>query len=106
PQLVIQRDLGGTPLSEAQLDLVSNAAIHACDVVGGQHLGYILDPSQCRYDPTEDAAVLCAGDGGCNDTPHCVSKIQAQAINKIWYGPTRDGSVPDPGIDNGWTMPP
>ena len=104
PQIVFQRDLGGTPLTTAQQDLVSNAAIAACDVVGGQHLGYILDPSACTYDPTTDAAVLCTADGGSNATAACVSKTQATAINKIWYGMTSDGSVPSPATDNGWAQ--
>lgn len=102
PQLVYQRDLGGQPLSKAQSDLVSNAAIAACDVVGGQHLGYVLDPATCSYDPETDAAVLCTADGGANATAACVSKAQAKAINKIWYGMTADGSAPDPALDNGW----
>ncbi|KLU23480.1 feruloyl esterase [Caballeronia mineralivorans PML1(12)] len=102
PQIVFQRDLGGTPLTTAQQDLVSNAAISACDSVGGQHLGYILDPSACKYDPTADRNVLCAASGGANSTPACVTPVQAAAINKIWYGITSDGSAPVPGSDNGW----
>jgi hypothetical protein len=102
PQIVFQRDLDGTPLTTEQQDLVSNAAIAACDVVGGKHLGYILDPSTCTYDPTTDANVLCTDDGGTNATDACVSKTQATAINKIWYGMTNDGSVPSPAADNGW----
>jgi len=102
PQLVYQRDLNGQPLTKAQLDLVSNAAVHACDLVGGRHMGYILDPSACTYDPTRDAAVLCASSGGTNSTPACVTAAQATAINKIWYGMTVDGSAPAPSVDNGW----
>jgi feruloyl esterase len=101
-QIVIQQDLGGVPLTEAQQDLVSNAAIRACDMVGGQHLGYILDNAGCRYDPTKDPDVLCTAEGGKNTTSDCVSKAQASALNKIWYGMTSDGSVPSPAIDNGW----
>ena len=41
-------------LSIGQLTLLGNAAINACDVVNGQHLGYIPDPSECRYDPAHD----------------------------------------------------
>ena len=89
-------------MSIAQLDGVSRAAISACDVVGGKHLGYVQDPASCRYDPTRDAAVLCTDEGGTNATPACVSRVQAQAINKIWYGMTADGSVPDPAVDNGF----
>jgi hypothetical protein len=99
--LVIERDLGGVALTEGQMDLVSNAAIHACDVVGGQHLGYIMNNEACRYDPTQDRDVLCVADGGTNTSADAVTKAQAHAINKIWYGMTADGSVPSPAIDNG-----
>ena len=101
PQLVQQRDLGGTLLTAAQMTSVSQAAINACDLVGGQHLGYLLDPRQCTYDPTKDAGVLCTANGGTNATAACVSIVQANAFNKMWYGPTADGSVPAPGADNG-----
>ncbi|RJF95071.1 tannase/feruloyl esterase family alpha/beta hydrolase [Noviherbaspirillum saxi] len=113
PQIVWQRDLvdKGIPIpTYEQQDLVSNAAINACDVVGEQHLGYILDQSQCGYDPTKDAKVLCpgvVGNGGvvgASTSPSCVNVAQAQAINKIWYGPTADGNVPAPAIDNGWNV--
>jgi hypothetical protein len=100
-QLVIERDLGGVPLTEEQMDLVSSAAIHANDMVGDEHLGYIFDNEACRYDPTKDPNVLCVSDGGNNSSPRCVTKTQANAINKMWYGVTADGSVPDPEVDNG-----
>lgn len=106
PQIVFQRDLAGVALTQEQGDLVGQAAISACDLVGGQHLGYIIDSSACRYDPTKDAAVLCAGAGGTNNTSSCLSLAQATAVNKIWYGVTSDGSVPDPAIDNGWATAP
>ena len=105
PQVVIQRDLGGN-LSNAQIGFVSAAALSACDVVGGQHLGFIPDPRQCLYDPTRDAAVLCSGvqgNGvtGTSTSAACVNLAQAQAIDKVWYGQTADGSAPDPSLDNG-----
>lgn len=99
--LVVERDLGGVALTDAQQDLVSNAAISACDVVGGQHLGYIMDNVACEYDPTEDSAVICTSDGGTNTTADCVTRLQAKAVNKMWYGITIDGSVPSPDVDNG-----
>lgn len=101
PQIVIQRDLDGRHMTSDQLNMVSNAAIGTCDLVGGKHLGFVLDNAACRYDPTKDKAVLCASDGGSNGTAACVTRRQALAINKIWYGMTSDGSVPDPAIDNG-----
>lgn len=101
-QVAVQRDLGGVALTPGQHSLVSNAAINACDMVGGQHLGYILDPSQCRYDPTIDSAVLCTASGGTNSTADCVTTAQASVFNKMWYGQTDDGSVPSPAADNGF----
>ena len=102
PQIVMQRDLGGVPLTAGQRKLVSAAAVSACDAnLNGQHDGYISDPTQCRYDPTKDASVLCMADGGTNATASCVSKVQANAMNKMWYGQTVDGSVPDPQADLG-----
>ena len=101
PQIVMERDLGGVRLTAAQQSLVSNAAINACDVVGGQHLGYVPEPSACQYDPTVDAAVLCTADGGTNASSACVTSAQASAFNKIWYGQTDDGTVPAPAVDNG-----
>jgi feruloyl esterase len=106
PQIVYQRDLGGVPLTPAQLTLMGNAAINACDVVNGQHLGYIPDPSQCRYDPLLDASVLCASSGGTGPAGSCVTAAQALAMNKIWYGQTADGSVPSPSADNGFATSP
>jgi pimeloyl-ACP methyl ester carboxylesterase len=101
PQVVMQRDLGGSNLTAAQLDLVSNAAISACDVEGGEHLGYVTDAASCTYDPTKDAKVICQANGGNNATAACVTPLQARAVNKMWYGQTADGSAPDPTLDNG-----
>ena len=103
PQIVAQRDLGGVQLTTAQLALLGNAAINACDVVNGQHLGYIPDPSECRYDPTLDAGVLCVANGGTNATADCVTPLQAEAMDKMWYGQTRDGTAPSPAVDNSWS---
>ena len=100
-QVVMQRDLNGVLLTTVQLNAVSLAAINSCDIVGTQHLGYLLDPRQCNYDPTQDASVICTSDGGTNGTASCVTHVQANTINKMWYGPTSDGSVPSPAADNG-----
>ena len=103
-QLAAQRDLAGVGMSSAQVNAVSAAALDSCDVVNGQHLGFLLDPSQCRYDPTKDASVLCASSGGTSTAATCVSTAQAAVLNKVWYGQTRDGSVPDPAADTGYAI--
>ncbi len=108
PQIVYQRDLGGVALTTAQQQQVSAKAVSACDVVGGQHLGFVLDPQQCTYDPAKDATALCTGTVGTNGvvgtnaTAACVTPVQATAQNKIWFGQTPDGSVPDPAANNGY----
>lgn len=104
PQVVMQRDLKG-PMSVAKLNYVSAAAVSACDLVGGRHLGFILDPAQCRYDPTRDSSVLCKGERGNGVTgvstdAACVSHSEAEVFNKFWYGQTADGTAPDPQVDN------
>ena len=104
PQVVYQRDLAGVPLTPGQSTLLGNAAITACDAVGNRHLGYIPDPFQCRYDPTQDLDVICANSGGNAPAGDCVTQAQAVAMNKIWYGQTADGSVPSPSTDNGTAL--
>lgn len=104
-QLVMQRDLvdKGLPLlSKAKRDAVSTAALQACDAtVNGTHDGYLTDYDQCRYDPSKDPTMLCTSDGGTNATAACVTQTEARVFNKIWYGVTADGSVPEPAVDNG-----
>lgn len=100
PQIVMQRDLEGNLLSNEQLNFVSNRANQVCGLVNSQDYGYILDPSECRYDPTQDAEVLC----DFNHHSACLTLTQAKSINKIWYGQTEDGSVPDPQQDNSFNL--
>jgi len=102
PQIVMQQDLGA-PIADAKMVAVSVAAIAACDAaLTGQSDGYLSDPSACRYDPAVDQSLLCASDGGANVTAACLTKAEANAINKIWYGATTDGTVPAPAADNGY----
>ena len=105
PQTVMQRDLGGALLTTAQLDGVSAAAVSACDsTLTGKHDGFISNPDACTYDPTLDKTALCPSSGGTNTTAACVSTVQAQAVNKMWYGQTVDGSAPAPLVANGFSQ--
>jgi hypothetical protein len=100
--IVIQRDLAGKPLTAEQQALVQANAVSACDsFVTGRHDGFVSDPDACVYNPVEDTKVICKSDGGQNGTPACITKVQAMAFNKVWYGLTRDGTAPDPLQDNG-----
>jgi len=107
PQIVMRQDLG-QPLDRAKQTAVTNAAVKACSFPADTAIGYLIDPLSCHYDPTRDKDVLCLGtqgnDGvvGVNaDTTTCLSLTEASVANKIWYGPTANGSAPNPAIDNG-----
>lgn len=103
PQVVTQRDLHGVPLTHSQLSVVTAAAVKACDTsLTGEHLGYIADPGMCRYDPSKDRRVLCKSSGGDDAAESCLTRSEAEAVNKIWYGQTPGGTAPDPAVDNGY----
>lgn len=103
PQIVMQRELGRV-IEQDKLALVSSAAVSACDSqLTGKHEGFISDPAACQYDPTQDKSVLCTTHGGSNTGASCLSRQEAAAINKFWYGPTVDGSVPSPAKANGFS---
>ena len=106
PIIVVNNDLGGVPFKPQQLEMISQKAIATGDqVVNGKHDGYLSDWEANTYDPTKDPSVLSETDGGKCTEPWALSMAQAQAMNKIWYGPTLDGSVPSPNLDNGATCP-
>ena len=110
PQVVMQQDLGRT-IPNAKLHATSALALRSCG--GAQaNWGFLHDPLACAYNPARDAAALCNGEigeaavKGANTQGTCLSLKEAQAINKIWYGMTRDGGAPDPAQDNGRTGSP
>jgi pimeloyl-ACP methyl ester carboxylesterase len=81
PQIVMNKTAGG-PISATKLTAVTKAAVAACDASDGVRDGIINDPRKCLYDP---AALVCkAGD----DPATCVSPEEANAVRKIWNGPT------------------
>lgn len=102
PQIVMKTDLGYTALNKAEaaafavkVEAANKRAVAACDKVG---LGFLLDPFACDYDPARDAGALCVGEAGNGvtgsnvDRASCMSLKEAIALDKIWFGPTPDGS--------------
>lgn len=102
PQVVMKEELGISALDKpaaaafARKVMAATArAVASCDK---EKLGFLLDPFSCSYDPLRDAAMLCAGvagqgvTGSGTDAAACMSAKEAVALNKIWYGPTTDGS--------------
>jgi pimeloyl-ACP methyl ester carboxylesterase len=102
PQIVMKTELGFTSANKAEaaafaakVAAANKRAVAACDKPG---LGFLLDPFACDYNPARDAEALCtgvAGEGvsGSNaDAATCMSLKEANALNRIWYGATSDGS--------------
>jgi hypothetical protein len=103
PQIVMKTELGFTAVNKAEaaafaakVEAANKRAVAACDKAG---LGFLLDPFACDYDPARDAAALCAGEisfgltGSNTDAATCMSAKEARALERIWYGATRDGSL-------------
>jgi feruloyl esterase len=102
PQIVMKTELGFTSADKpraaafaAKVAAANKRAVAACDKAG---LGFLLDPFACDYNPARDADMLCAGEAGEGvtgsnaDTATCMSLKEANALNRIWYGATSDGS--------------
>jgi feruloyl esterase len=102
PQIVMKTELGFTALDKPaatafarKVAAVNARAVASCD---REKLGFLLDPAACTYDPLREAGALCTsvvGEGvlGTNaDAATCMTAKEALALNKIWYGPTPDGS--------------
>jgi hypothetical protein len=102
PQIVMKTELGFTSANKAEaaafaakVTAANKRAVAACDKPG---LGFLLDPFACDYNPARDAEALCAGvagegvTGSNADAATCMSLKEANALNRIWYGATSDGS--------------
>jgi hypothetical protein len=102
PQIVMQTELGFTAANKPEaaafatrVAAASKRAVAVCDKAG---LGFLLDPFTCDYNPARDADILCAGvaDEGVTgrnaDSATCMNLKEANALNRIWFGATSDGS--------------
>jgi feruloyl esterase len=82
-------------LSQADLQLLHDAAIERCDLDDGIADGVIGYPPSCKFDPSE---LLCPG-----RRAHCLSQVQVDAVKKVYQGPvTGDAGSPlAPGMPYG-----
>ncbi|MFC5496664.1 tannase/feruloyl esterase family alpha/beta hydrolase [Caenimonas terrae] len=101
-QIVLKTELGFTAADKARasafakkVEAANARAVASCDK---ERLGFLLDPFSCSYDPAGDPAALCAGvagkgvTGSNTETATCMTAREAEALGKIWYGATTDGS--------------
>ena len=90
-------------LSNADLNLVADAVLAACDAGDGAVDGMVQNTKACRFDP---AVLQCAGD----KTASCLSPAQVGALKDVFGGPKTSTGQPlyvtlpwDAGIRNaGW----
>ena len=102
PQIVMKTELGFTSANKAEaaafaakVAAANKRAVAACDKLS---LGFLLDPFACDYNPARDADILCVGvadegvTGRNSDPATCMNLKEANALNRIWFGATSDGS--------------
>jgi Tannase and feruloyl esterase len=68
----------GAPISSAKLTAVTQAAIAACAIDG-----IIQDPRACTFNAKQ---FVCKGSR--SDPANCLTSQEANAVNKLWSGPT------------------
>jgi hypothetical protein len=98
-QIVMKRLVGG-PISTAKLNQTTASAVAACDAADGVTDGVIDDPRTCTFSAT---ANIC----GAPTAPatNCLTKAEAEAIDKIWDGPRNvNGNKIWFGLDRGTSL--
>ncbi|MGC5311811.1 tannase/feruloyl esterase family alpha/beta hydrolase [Micromonospora zamorensis] len=70
--------------SKCELDAFTAAAVKACDTLDGVKDGVIDNPQSCTW----DARRLVGTKVACGDQEITIDKATADAVNKIWAGPT------------------
>jgi feruloyl esterase len=89
-----QKALSAAPLTSAKLALVADKVMAKCDAIDGLKDGLIDDPRKCNFDPRRDVPACAAGTDGAD----CLTPAQAEAIGKIYSGPTSNGKPFFPGF--------
>ncbi|MFV0384229.1 tannase/feruloyl esterase family alpha/beta hydrolase [Paracoccus sp. (in: a-proteobacteria)] len=80
--------------SDDELQMISDAAVAACDAGDGAEDGLVFRPVECRFDPV---ALQCA-DG---ESGQCLSGAQVTALKNLQSGPLDDNGT---AIYEGWPL--
>lgn len=94
-------DAPGARLSAAQLTVLHNAVLAACDAGDGAGDGVLRDPRACNFDP---GILQCTAGQASQD---CLASEQVAALRRVYAGEkARDGSTAsyplERGSENGW----
>lgn len=88
-----QRALSEAPVSAAKMTLLAANVMAVCDTVDGLKDGLIDDPRKCSFDARKDVPSCRPG----TDTADCFTAAQADAVMKIYAGPSSNGKPFFPG---------
>jgi hypothetical protein len=88
-----QKALSGVALTPAKLAMVAEHVMAKCDAVDGLKDGLIDDPRKCDFNPTRDVPACAAGEDGAD----CLTPQEAEAMEKVYSGPTSNGKPFFPG---------
>jgi feruloyl esterase len=89
-----QRALDAAPLTAAKVALVAKAVMDKCDALDGLKDGQIDDPRRCTLNVKSDVPACAAG----ADNDACLTGAQAEAVEKIYGGPSGNGRHLFPGF--------
>ncbi len=82
-----QKALSENPLSPAKLKLLASKVMDKCDELDGIKDGVIDDPRKCNFDAKKDVPACATGQDGAD----CLTAAQAEAVMKVYNGPTSNG---------------
>jgi feruloyl esterase len=89
-----QRAMSAAPLSAAKLTLLADRVMAHCDAIDGLKDGLIDDPRRCDFEARRDVPLCAAG----ADADSCLTPAQADAVMKVYQGPTSKGKPLFPGF--------
>jgi hypothetical protein len=88
PQVVMKEE-GYLPL-KCELDVVTSAAISACDQLDGVKDGVVSDLSKCKFDPF----TVVGSRANCSGSEVTISPIVAKIVQRVWEGPKTESGRP------------
>jgi feruloyl esterase len=89
-----QQALDDVPIASEKIALVAQEVMATCDAVDGLMDGLIDDPRNCAFEVARDVPLCPAG----TDTNECLTAPQAEAIQKVYDGPSSNGEQIFPGF--------
>ena len=78
-----------TPITEAKVELLAKHVMASCDAIDGLTDNLIDDPRQCQINVANDVPACRAG----TDNNSCLTREQAEAIQKIYDGPSDSAGI-------------